>query len=501
MPRLKKWLVLGLLGLSLQTRAQGPDPLKSSVVKVFVVVKPADFYQPWQMGYQSSASGSGLILKGGQILTNAHVVGDQVHIQVMKAGDTHKATAKVKFVADDSDLALLTVDEPGFFDGTTPVTFGSLPRQRDHVAAYGFPAGGDELSITEGVVSRIEVRTYVHADTNLLTVQTDAAINPGNSGGPVFKDGKFIGVSFEGYGGAALQNTGYFIPIPVVNRFLKDIADGHYDGVPGMGVVWQKLENPSLRAWLGLKQPRGGVMICKIIPGSGADGLLKENDVILSLDGVDVAENGTIPFADEERVDLMHLVTMHQMGEKAHLKLMRDGKPLELDVPLGKLPDLVPGPTYGQRASYFVYGGLVFQPLSANYMRVWEGQGPSQFRLLAEQGLATDADQQVVFINTVLPNDVNVGYHKLGQAIVSKINGQDIHKMKDVIEAFKKPLNGYQVIDVDHWAGAPDNRGTHIILDAKKADAANADILAAFGIPSDRSEDLQEPQAATATAK
>jgi S1-C subfamily serine protease len=490
---LKMTVLAGLLALGVQAAAADtPDALKTSVVKVFVVVKPADYYQPWQMGYQASASGSGLILKGGQILTNAHVVGDEVHIQVMKAGDTHKATAKVKYVADDSDLALLTVDEPGFFDGTTPVTFGGLPRQRDRVAAYGFPAGGDELSITEGVVSRIEVNTYVHAESNLLTVQTDAAINPGNSGGPVFKDGKCVGVSFQGYNGAALQNTGYFIPMPVVNRFLKDIADGTYDGIPGMGVVWQKLENPSLRSWLGLKQPRGGVMICKVIPGSGADGVLKEGDVLLNLDGIDVAENGTIPFADQERVDLVHLISMHQMGEKAHVKILRAGETLSLEVPLKAIPKLVPGPAYGERAPYFIYGGLVFEPLSSNYMRIWEGQGPTDFRLFKEQGLYTDAQKQVVFINTVLPHDVNVGYHKLGQAIVTKVNDQPISEMRDVINALKKPLNGYQVIELDHWAGAPDNRGTVVVLDAKKADAANAEILTAFGIPSDRSADLED---------
>ena len=489
---MKKLLSALLCALALGAHAEKSDPLKSSVVKIFVVAKPADYYQPWQMGYQGAGSGSGMILQDGTILTNAHVIGDHVHIQVMKAGDTHKATAKVKFVADDSDLALLTVDEPDFFKGSTPVTFDGLPHQRDRVAAYGFPAGGDELSITEGVVSRIEVHTYVHAECNLLTVQTDAAINPGNSGGPVFKDGKCVGVSFQGYGGASLQNTGYFIPVPVIDRFFKDIADGSYDGVPGMGIIWQKLENPSLRAWLGLKSPRGGVMVSKVIPGSGADGILRADDVITSLDGVAVAENGTIPFADQERVDLLHLVTMHQKGEKAKLKVLRLGKELALEVPLKEIPDLVPGPSYGERATYFVYAGLVFEPLTANFMKVWEGQGPLRFRMLKEQGLAESPDQQVVFINMVLPHDVNAGYHKLGQAIVARVNGREVKKMRDVIEGLKTPVDGYHIIDLDHWAGPSDNRATRLILDAKKADAANEEILTTFGIPSDRSEDLKD---------
>jgi S1-C subfamily serine protease len=484
-------LALLFLAAAALPAADSSDPLKASVVKVFAVKKPADYYQPWQMGYQQSSSGSGVVLKGNLILTNAHVVGDQVHLQVMKAGATHKATARVKFVAHDSDLALLEVDEADFFKGTKAVVPGPLPHQRDRVAAYGFPAGGDELSITEGVVSRIEVRTYSHAETNLLTIQTDAAINPGNSGGPVFKDGKFVGVSFQGYSGAALQNTGYFIPGPVVDRFMADVADGRYDGVPGLGLVWQKLENPDLRAWLGLKGEPGGVMVTKIVPGSGSDGVLKENDVILSVDNVPVAENGTIPFADQERVELVHLLTMHQKGERAHLKVLRDGKPLTLDVPLLGIPDLVPGPAYDERPSYFVYAGFVFQPLSSNYLSVWQGSGPTRFKLYQEQGLPSPGQRQVVFINTVLPHDVNVGYHKLGQAIVTTVNGHAISELKDVIEALKTPVKGYHIIELDHWAGSPDNRGTRVVVDAKAAEAANPKILEAFGIPADRSADLK----------
>jgi S1-C subfamily serine protease len=483
-------------------RAGSDDPLTASVVKVFVVQKPADYYQPWQMGYQVPVSGSGFIIDGHRILTNAHVVSDQVIVQVMKADDTRKVTAHVQFVGHDTDLAMLTVDEPDFFEGTKPVRFGPMPRQRDHVAAYGFPAGGDEMSITEGVVSRIEVHSYAHAGTNLLTVQTDAAINPGSSGGPVFKDGRFVGVSFEGYSGATLNNTGYFIPVVLVERFLKDLADGHYDGVPIMGIVWQKLENPALRASLGLPGPRGGVMITKVIPGSGADGVLKERDVILSLDGVAVAENGTVPFGDGERVDLAHLVSLHQMSETAKVEVWRAGAKQTVGVALHDVPDLVPGPQYDKRPSYYVYGGLVFEALTGNYLRLFDNGAPTQFRYLDELGLATPDHSQVVFINVVLPHAVNVGYHHLAQAIVTQVNGKPIGKLQDVVEAVKTPVQTPQgtflVVDLDHWAGSPDNRASQIVLDAAATAKAQAEILQAFGIPSDRSDDLKD---VTATAQ
>src|SRR6185295_2633818 len=123
-----------------------------SVVKIFTVAKRPNYLQPWDTGYQDNTTGSGAIIDGKRILTNAHVVSHQVFLQVRKVGDPKKYTAHVLFVAHDCELALLSVDDPSFFEGTVPVTFGDLPYQRDKVAAYGFPLGGDELSITEGVV-------------------------------------------------------------------------------------------------------------------------------------------------------------------------------------------------------------------------------------------------------------------------------------------------------------------------------------------------------------
>ncbi|MGH7442787.1 MAG: trypsin-like peptidase domain-containing protein, partial [bacterium] len=482
------------------------NPLAASVVKVFVVQKAPDYYQPWQMSYQVPVSGSGFVIGGNRILTNAHVVANQVNIQVMKAGDTHRATAHLVFDADDADLAELKVDEPGFFANTKPVHFGPMPRQGDHVSAYGFPAGGETLSITEGVVSRIEVREYAHAGDELLTAQTDAAINPGSSGGPVFdKDGRFVGVSFEGYSGAALQSTGYFIPVSLVERFLKDVSDGHYDGIPGMGIVWQKLDNPALRASLGLPSLRGGVMIIKVVPGSGASGVLREGDVLLKLDGVPVAENGTVPFGDGERVDLVNLISMHQMNDKAKVEIWRDGGLRHLSVTLRSIPELVPGPSYGVRPSYFVYAGLVFQVLSDDFLHLFGASAPVLLRYYDQLGLPSKQRSQIVFINVVLPHDVNVGYHDISQAVVTEVNGHKIGCLRDVIAAVKTPLKTprgtFLVVKLDNWAGNAEQRASEIVLNAAAAAKAQPQILRAFGIDSAESEDLSDNASPTAQSE
>ena len=92
-------------------------------------------------------------------------------------------------------MALLTVEDDAFWEGSEPVQFGSLPQLQDAVAVVGYPIGGDTMSVTSGVVSRIEVTSYVHGSSELLGIQIDAAINSGNSGGPAFNEEVSLDVS------------------------------------------------------------------------------------------------------------------------------------------------------------------------------------------------------------------------------------------------------------------------------------------------------------------
>jgi S1-C subfamily serine protease len=471
----------------------GENPLKKSVVKIFCVINRPNYYQPWVMGYQFNASGSGCILPGNRILTNAHVVSNQVFLQVMKAGDTRKYTAQVEYVDHDREVAVLKVKDPEFFKGTQPVRFGALPSQRDKVAVYGFPVGGDELSITEGVVSRIEVQEYVHSQRNFLTIQTDAAINPGNSGGPAFKGNKMIGIAFQAFSGSEVQDTGYIVPAEIIRESLRDMKDKVMDGAPDLGFYWQKMESPSLRSYYKMKAGQTGILVTRVAYDSPSWGLLQDEDVVLSIAGVPVADNGTVPFRNGDRLDFSYEVSRYQMGQTLVLGVLRDGRPKKLLIKLKPFDTLVPGPQYDVRPSYYIFGGLVFMPLTVNYLQLWKsGTAPVQLEDLYENGNASENRRQVVFINEVLPHDINVGYHNLKQAVVVKVNGRPISKLSDVVEAFQHPLGGYHVIELDHPVGEGDNFGNWVVLKAKGASEATKEILKSFGITSDRSDDLKE---------
>ena len=163
-----------------------------SVVKVFAVNTSPNFLQPWQSKTQRECTGTAFAVSNRQLITNAHVVADQSFVSVRRFGDSQKYAARVVAAGHECDLACLEVDDEVFWNGLSPLPLGGLPELQDEVVVLGFPTGGDSLSVTQGVVSRVEPQLYAHGATTLLAIQIDAAINPGNSGGPVLKDNSVV---------------------------------------------------------------------------------------------------------------------------------------------------------------------------------------------------------------------------------------------------------------------------------------------------------------------
>ena len=250
-------LALLIVGIPLMAEVT----ISNSIVKIDVVRSNFDYLNPWQMRGQSSGTGSGCIIDGNRILTSAHVVNNSTFIQVRRAGVAKRYTARVYSISHISDLAILIVDDLSFFENSEALQIGELPHIRDRVAVYGFPTGGDQMSITEGVVSRIEHRSYVHSSAYLLTCQIDAAINPGNSGGPVIFNNKIVGVAFQA--ATSAQNIGYMVPAPIINHFLTDINNnnGIYSGFPELGIFTQSMENTDIREKFQMNQNYSGVRV------------------------------------------------------------------------------------------------------------------------------------------------------------------------------------------------------------------------------------------------
>src|SRR5262245_54066829 len=238
-----------------------PSTVENSVVKVFATVRYPDPYKPWTKQAPKEITGSGVVIDGKRILSNAHLVqyASQVQVQANEAGD--KISATVEAVAPGIDLAVIKLDDEAFFVSHPPLPRSDvLPEIKDAVMAYGYPEGGSSLSITKGIISRIEFAAYNYS-TSGLRIQIDAAINPGNSGGPAVANDKMIGLAFSHLG--ASDNIGYIIPCEEIELFLQDVADGRYDGKPALYDDLQTLENPALRSFLKLDKSVQGIVVHK----------------------------------------------------------------------------------------------------------------------------------------------------------------------------------------------------------------------------------------------
>jgi S1-C subfamily serine protease len=259
------------------------DRLMEAVVKVFTVHSEPNFSLPWQRKRQYSSSGSGFVIEGRRLLTNAHCVDHHTQVKVKRRGSDTKYVARVLAIGVECDIALLTVEDESFWEGLEPVRFGGLPRLQDSVTVIGYPIGGDTMSVTSGVVSRIEVTGYAHGAAELLGIQVDAAINSGNSGGPAFNDrGECVGIAFQSLKNEDTENISYIIPTPVIEHFINDYErHGRYTGFPSLGIEWQKMESPVLRQALGMQPKQRGVLIRRIEPTSPVSEVLSKGDIVL----------------------------------------------------------------------------------------------------------------------------------------------------------------------------------------------------------------------------
>ncbi len=462
----------------------GADP-ERSVIQIMTFSQPPVFDAPWRFEPVRRNGGSGFVIKGKRIMTNAHVVSWARQIIVRRYQDPKPYVAEIEFVGHECDLAILKVADDSFFQNLEALEFGELPKVRSTVVTYGYPAGGEEISYTRGVVSRIEVSAYAHiGNRQFLTVQTDAAINPGNSGGPVIQDDRVVGVAFQGMGG--LENTGFFIPPPVIQHLLKDIEDGKYDGFPQAGVRTIELQNPAYREFLKVPDNNLGARIDKLHQVPSTLKLLKQDDVVFKIGPYPVASDGTILF-ENNRVSVGMAFHQAQHGESVPLQIWRDGKPMEISLPVQvQTFEKAQGYQYDALPKYYVYGGLVFTPLSMDYLRSLgrDASDPAAAGLYYELRYRRyeepeKARSEPVVLASILADAVNANLTSRGRELVNEINGIRIERMEDVIAAFEKNTGDFHVIKFlpqDHEES----------LKRTEVSEANARILKTYGVTNDR---------------
>lgn len=463
-------------GILTNVDARGVSSGTGSVCKLFVKRVQCNYADPWRKHSQQASTGTGFLVRGRWIVTNAHVVHRAVSVLVRATtGPPIKYGARIVAQGLPCDLAVLEVVDPGFWKGKESLELSSeLPHLDDNVTCIGFPMGGENICVTRGVVSRIDVN-----HDGLLRIQIDAAINPGNSGGPVLgSQGLVVGVAASHLKNAS--NIGYIIPMAVLEQFLQCVdCPGSYRGVAALGIGRvQTLESQALRRHLELPEGfTGGVRVASVWPlGSSAD-KLQVNDVLLSADGVEIGQDGTVPLRDNERIHFLHLLTCRLAGRDiATLKIWRGCAERELRIPLWPDRWLVPRQDgYDAAPEYTIVGGLVFIPLSHPWAELKVNQQSARSLVHQHWGVAlTEEGHQVVILSKVLAHPCNVGFHSLSNVVLDTFNSVAVRNVAHLAQLVAACDTEALIFEFQR----PTNDGKElVVLSRKECQQAEPEIL------------------------
>lgn len=463
------------------------DQIRESVVKISATIRQPDFTKPWTKASPREISGTGVVIEGKRILTNAHVAlyASQIFVESNQSSD--KLTASVESISPGIDLAVLKLDDESFFDKRSPIArTEALPEIKETVLTYGYPQGGSSLSITKGIVSRIEFAPYAN-QTAGLRIQVDAAINPGNSGGPALVNDKMIGLVFSRLNAA--DNIGYIIPSEEIDLFLKDVADGNYTGKPAMYDHLQTLENEALRGMLKLDRKTSG-MVVHMTDQDDESYPLKEWDLIIKIGDHDIDNTGMIKLEKSNlRLRFQYLIQKLAKNDKVPMTIVRKGETQKIELPVSPKHPLLIESLHGRYPSYFVYGPMVFSPATSDFTVI--DMGGAFFSTMASP-LATrrtdkprfEGEQLVMVPSPLFPHKISKGYSPPQYHVVKEINGVRIKNLRHLVELLRDTKEKYITIRFD------DKRSETIVFNHQEVMAATEDILSDNGVRQQASDDL-----------
>jgi Trypsin-like serine proteases, typically periplasmic, contain C-terminal PDZ domain len=456
----------------------------SSLVRVNSTNQPYDFFRPWMKKAPYMRRGLGVVLADRHILVTAELVANHTYIELEKADSAEKTQAEVVVVDYECNLALLRPMNPEFLAKARPLKLDSGARVGDRALILQLESNG-LIAQTPATITTITVTNYPMDRLSLLTYRLSAPLQnrEGSFTIPAVRDGRLLGLLMR-YDGRS--QTADVIPAPVIAHFLKDAKLDKYPGFPRVGVSFASTRDPQFRRYIGLRES-GGVYVTEVAPGGpGEKAGLRRGDIILSVAGKPVDQDGLYDNPDYGKISFSYLTsTAAHSGDTVEFVVLRDGKRETIPVTLTPLDRsrIVSEPyIFDRQPRYFILGGLVFQELSRTYLQEWGGSwrkdAPQRLVFLDTfQGDGEKFNGKVVFLSQVLPAPNNLGYQNLDHLVVRKVNGVEINSLDDLARAAAAPVDGFHKIEFE---GDP----TFIYLDAEETERSKKQLMEDYNIPS-----------------
>ncbi|TDU66503.1 S1-C subfamily serine protease [Prosthecobacter fusiformis] len=466
--------------------AQSPQAViqTSSLLKVNVTHQSHNLRIPWQKEGAGGRRGLGVVLEGNRILVTGQMVSDATYIELELPESGQKIPARVIAVDYEANLALLapsTTPErtAAFFTGLRPMEVDTSARIGDTLVVWQTGRVG-ELIVTPMRISKVMNQGYVVENASFIVYEAQGIIrSEANSFTlPVAKGGKLAALLLR-YDSKNQLAT--LLPAPIIEHFLKDVADGKYDGFPSLGIEFQITLDDQFREYLGMTPDQPGVYISSVTKGASAEQAgVKKGDIMLSINGSEIDSRGDYQDPHYGPLSVSHIVRGKAfVGDEVEMKVMREGKEITLKGKLTrKQPEdyLVLPYQFDKGPRYILNGGLLFQELTRPYLNSFgnEQQGGPILRLARIAGSPEEYEKKgrkkVVFLSAVLPTTSTQGYERLSGQIVDEVNGMAITQLEDIAEAFKKPQDGIHIVRLDQYPFV-------IHLDAAKVEKDNLQLI------------------------
>jgi serine protease Do len=287
-----------------------------------------DFFGPFSegnqpRGFQQQGVGSGFVMsEDGYIVTNNHVIENADKIKV-KFASGKEFTAKVIGLDSKTDLALIKIE--GASD-LHPLKLGNSDSLKvgSWVVAVGSPFGLEQ-TVTVGIVSA--KGRVIGSGPYDNFIQTDASINPGNSGGPLINmNGEVVGINTAIIPNG--QGIGFAIPVNMAKEITPQLQKNGHVIRGWLGVSVQEV-TPELAKSFGLKENKGA-LVAEVFKGTPAEKAgIEQGDIILGFNGKDVSDSKELP----------RMLASTPIGEKATIKLQRNGSTIERTVKVGEMEE------------------------------------------------------------------------------------------------------------------------------------------------------------------
>jgi len=480
-----KWiyLILGCWAFTCAIGAEDEDS-RGSLVRVRASIQPYDQFRPWQKKSPFGLNGTGVVLPGGKVLATAALVANRTEVGLEKPGSAEKCAAEVEAIDYEANLALLQPTDKNFLKGFSGVILGPALRAGDKTEVWQLERNGEMLRNQAEILSA-GVGRYPSDEAGFLLYGVRVSLPKRDDSYtlPLMKDGQLAGMMM-GYDRDSQEGTA--IPIPMIEHFLKDAADGKYEGFPTLGVSWSTLRDPNLREEV-MAPKSGGLLLTRVNPrGTAGRAGLKEGDVLLSVDGFKLDEDGNYRDSLYGPTAVGNLIrTKPTVGSVARFRISRNGKEMDLTGTYDrKAREEVAIPTlqFDQAPKYLVMGGLVFQELTGVYLQEWGDKWSERApqRLVEyftfQQEKRPDPEKKVVFLSQVLPSPITLGYQQLSGLVLEKMNGNEINNLADLAKAVDEISSGDIVFEFRDEPGK-------LILQADGMPAISEKIGKDYGLP------------------